>query len=80
MQKKVNHLRMFVHALRTAIIIISGFIAYEILLLLERIWNKKNPNNNTTNFVYRKLYKLIIIFLIDLLLLYLIFYTVKIEL
>ena len=77
---KVNHLRMFINALRTAIIIISGFIAYEILLGIEKIWNKENPENSTSNLIHRKLYKLIIIFLIDLLLLYLIFYTIKIEL
>jgi uncharacterized membrane protein len=75
-----NHLRMFLNALRTALIIVSGFIAYEILIELEILWNKKNPGNQTRHFVYRKLYKLLIIFLIDLLLLYFVFYTFKIEL
>lgn len=75
-----NHLRMFLNAFRTALIIVSGFIAYEILIELEIIWNKKNPGNQTRHFIYRKLYKLIIIFLIDLLLLYLVFYAFKIEL
>jgi hypothetical protein len=77
---KVNHLRMFINAFRTAVIIISSFIAYEILLELEIIWNKKNPGNQTKNFTRRKLYKLLIIFVIDLLLLYLVFYSFKIEL
>jgi hypothetical protein len=77
---KVNHLRMFLNALRTAIIIVSGFIAYEILVELEIIWNKKNPGNETRHFIHRQLYKLIIIFTIDLLLLYFVFYKFKIEL
>lgn len=77
---KVNHLRMFINALRTSIIIVSSFIAYEILLSIEKIWNKENPENKTSNLIHHKLYKLIIIFLIDLLLLYLFFYTIKIEL
>jgi hypothetical protein len=77
---KVNHLRMFVNAFRTALIIISGFIAYEILLQLEIVWNKKYPDNKANNLARRKLYKLLIIFLIDLLLLYLVFYTFRIEL
>lgn len=77
---KVNHLRMFLNALRTAIIIVSGFIAYEILLELEIIWNKKNPANKLYHFMHRQLYKLIIIFVIDLLLLYFVFYKFKIEL
>lgn len=75
-----NHLRMFLNALRTALIIVSGFIAYEILLKLEILWNKKNPGNETFHFIHRKLYKLIIIFIVDLLLLYLVFYAFKIEL
>ena len=75
-----NHLRMFLNAFRTALIIVSGFIAYEILLEFEIIWNKKNPGNQIRHFMHRKLYKLIIIFLIDLLLLYLVFYAFKIEL
>jgi uncharacterized membrane protein len=75
-----NHLRMFLNALRTAILIVSGFIAYEILVELEILWNKKNPSNKAKHFMYHKLYKLIIIFLIDLLVLYLVFYTFKIEL
>jgi uncharacterized membrane protein YidH (DUF202 family) len=77
---KVNHLRMFLNALRTAIIIVSGFIAYEILLEIEIIWNKKNPTNKSYHLIHRHLYKLIIIFAIDLLLLYFIFYNFKIEL
>ena len=77
---KANHLRMFLNALRTALIIVAGFIAYEILVELEILWNKKNPENKTYHFINRKLYKLIIIFIIDLLLLYLVFYAFKIEL
>ena len=73
-------MRKGVNAFRTALIIVSGFIAYEILLEFEIIWNKKNPGNQIRYFMHRKLYKLIIIFLIDLLLLYLVFYAFKIEL
>jgi hypothetical protein len=77
---KANHFRMFLNALRTALIIVAGFIAYEILLELEILWNKKNKLNKIHHFIYRQLYKLIIIFTLDLLLLYLVFYAFKIEL
>jgi len=77
---KANHFRMFLNALRTALIIVAGFIAYEILLELEILWNKKNPGNKTYHFINRQLYKLIIIFTLDLILLYFVFYTFKIEL
>lgn len=72
---QVNHLRMFLNALRTAIVIVSGFIAYEMLLELKKISHKTN-----LNFAKRMLFKLAIIFLIDLILLYIIFYTFKVEL
>lgn len=76
---RVNHLRMFLNALRTSIIIVSAFIAYEILVELEKIWNKLYSNKKH-NFVKRKLYKLFIIFMIDLILLYVYFFMFKIEL
>jgi hypothetical protein len=76
---KVNHLRMFLNALRTSLIIVASFIAYEILLELGKIWNQFYPNKRH-NFVKRKLYKLFIIFTIDLILLYIFFFTFKIEL
>ena len=75
----VNHLRMFLNALRTSLIIVAGFIAYEILIELEKIWNHIYPNK-TYNLAKRKLFKLLIIFLIDLILLYIVFFTFKIEL
>ncbi len=76
---QINHLRMFLNALRTALIIVSGFLAYDILVELEKIWNKAYPNVYH-NFVKRKLIKLLIIFLLDLILLYFVFYKFKIEL
>ena len=66
---RINHFRMFLNALRTAIIVVSGFIAYEILLEMERAWNIIYPNK-TFNFTKRKLLKLFLIFLIDLFLIY----------
>lgn len=76
---KVNHLRLFLSALRTAIILVTGFIAYEILKEVEKIWNQIYPNK-IYNFSKRKLYKLFIIFIIDIILLYIFFYVFKIEL
>lgn len=69
---------MFLSALRTAIIVVSGFIAYEILLELEKIWNLNYPDKYY-NFAKHKIAKLTLIFLIDLILLYMLFYIFKIE-
>ncbi len=68
--KKINHGRLFSHAFRTALLFISGFLIYEILLNLEKLWNKKNPKNKLIHFYKRKTFKFIFIFIIDLLILY----------
>jgi hypothetical protein len=68
--QKLHHIRLFSHAFRTALLFISGFLIYEILLNLEKLWNKKNPNNKLKHFYTRKIYKFILIFVIDLAILY----------
>jgi hypothetical protein len=69
---KINHSKFFFHALRTSLMFIAGFLSYEILKLLETEWNKTMPNNETIHFAQRKMYHLIIIFMADLTILYLI--------
>ncbi len=76
---KPNHFRIFLHAFRTAVLIVAGFIVYEILLRLEKMWNRLYPNAHMYNFAKRKTYKFITIFLIDLLILYLFVYAFNIE-
>ena len=71
MENKI-HLELFLKALRTSIIFISGFLAYEWLKQLEVKWNKANPNNESLHFANRKIYHFIIIFLVDLIILYLV--------
>jgi hypothetical protein len=68
--KKIQHQRLFSHAFRTALLFISGFLIYEILLNLEKLWNKNNPKNKLIHFYRRKIYKFILIFIIDLIILY----------
>jgi hypothetical protein len=69
---------MFLSALRTAIIVVSGFIAYEILLEFQKMMNVIYPNAEF-NFTKRKLLKLFLIFLIDLFLIYsaLLFFNIE---
>jgi len=76
---RVNHLRMFLNAFRTSLIIVAGFLAYEILVKVEKLWNKIYPNK-LYNLTKRKLLKLSIIFIVDLILLYIVFYMFEIEL
>jgi len=68
--KQVVGKRIFFHSLRTAIVFVAGLIIYEILLDLEKEWNKKNPGKETYNFHKRNILKFIFIFLVDFLVLY----------
>ena len=70
MAKKIIHHSFFLNALRTALIFIAGFLTYELLKILESKWNKMYPNNEFSHFAHRKAYHFIVIFIIDLLILY----------
>lgn len=68
--KQINHKKLFVHSLRTALIFLAGFIIYELLLALEKEWNKINPEHKTYNLHKKRGIKFILILLIDLIILY----------
>jgi len=69
MKNKTNYKRIFLEALRTAVIFVSGFLIYEFLLELEKKWNEMYPNNHMYHFHKRNSIKFIFIFIIDLLIL-----------
>ena len=77
---KINHVKLFLHALRTSIIFIAGFLSYELLKALENEWNIIYPNNEIIHFSQRKLYHFIIIYIIDLLVLYSIIFLFNVHL
>ncbi|MFY7729324.1 MAG: hypothetical protein ACOVRN_07400 [Flavobacterium sp.] len=68
--KTLNHSRIFFNALRTAILFVAGFLLYEILVELEKGWNKLQPDHALMHFHQRKGLKFVVILLIDLALLY----------
>ena len=67
---KLNHSHIILHAFRSALLFVAGFMIYEILISLEKIWNLRNPNYKIYNFYQRKLLKFILIFIVDLIILY----------
>ena len=67
---KINHKRMFAHALRTTLLFVAGFLIYEILISLEKMWNKANQENKLYYFYEKHIFRLILIFIMDLLILY----------
>lgn len=71
MNKKSGlHSHIFLHALRTAIIFVAGFMIYDILVKIEKEWNKKDPSRRAYHFSKRKIIKFLMIFTIDMILLY----------
>ena len=66
----IPHGRLFSHALRTALLFVIGFSIYEILLYLEKKWNLENPEHTNYFFYQRKIFKLISLFIIDLIIVY----------
>jgi len=67
---RIQHHAFFLNALRSALIFIAGFLSYELLKILESEWNLTHPGNELRHFANRKLYHFIIIFLIDLFIIY----------
>ena len=67
--KRNVYLRIFFEALRTAIIVVSGFIIYELLLDVEKKWNKMHPSHKMYHFYKRNYIKFLIFFLVDLVIL-----------
>ena len=72
MVNKINHHIFFLNALRTSLIFISGFLTYELLKIIESKLNEMYPNNAFSHFAHRKVCHFVVIFVIDLLILYLI--------
>ncbi len=70
MANKIIHRKFFLNSLRTSLIFIAGFLTYELLKIIENKWNQTHPNNELSHFAHRKKYHFLLIFIIDLLLLY----------
>lgn len=70
MANTINHSRFFLHALRTALIFIVGFISYEVLKDLEKEWNSLVKGEEPLHFAQRKTFHFLLLFATDLFVLY----------
>ena len=72
MVNKIKHHKFFFNALRTMLIFIASFLTYELLKIIESKLNEMYPNNRFSNYANRKACYFVLIFISDLLILYLI--------
>ncbi len=77
---KVNHIKIFLSALRSALLILGSFILYDMLKEMTLIWDKLYLHKKEHEINYRKVYQLLGVFFMDLLILYLVYYIFEIEL
>jgi uncharacterized membrane protein YidH (DUF202 family) len=66
---KIHHKHIFLKALRTALLFISGFIVYELAMELE------DQNQSRLKTIRTKLLKFVIIFTLDILILYALYFA-----
>jgi len=70
MKQDNKYARIFLEAFRTALIFVSGFLIYELLLEAEKKWNELEPSHKMYHFYKRNSVKFLFIFLIDLTILF----------
>jgi hypothetical protein len=80
MTNKINHSKIFLNALRTALIFVAGFLTYELLKTIEFEWNISHPGHEIFHLTKRKIYLFFIMFTIDIVVLYLILLLFNIHL
>ena len=73
------HSRIFFQAFRTAIIFVIGFIIYEFIVKYEKKQNKVNPSNSMFNLHKLNYIKFLLIFCIDLCLLYILHLVFRVD-
>jgi len=77
---KVQHPKIFLAALRSALLILGSFILYEFLKEMIEIWDEIFLHKKEHHIFYRRIYQYLGVFILDLIILYLAFYLFEVEL
>jgi hypothetical protein len=77
---KVHHSKIFLSALRSALLILGSFILYDLLKDMVEIWDDIFLHKKEHHIYYRRIYQYLGVFILDLIILYLVFYLFKIQL
>lgn len=79
-EKPNHHFKILLTALRSSLLILGGVIFYDILKNMLLIWDQIYYHKKKHHLYYRILYQLIGVFVLDLIILYFVFYYFGIEL
>lgn len=79
-EKPNHHFKILLTALRSSLLILGGVIFYDILKNMLLIWDQIYHHKKKHHLYYRILYQLIGVFVLDLIILYFVFYYFGIEL
>jgi hypothetical protein len=76
MVKNINK-KIFTLAFRSALLVIGGFFIYEILKEAEHTWLKYETGNYHLHLIKKKIIHFVLVFFVDLFILYLLVYLFK---
>ena len=77
---KINNRKIFALAFRTAIVVVISFIVYEVLINLEKIFNKNKITNTLTIEFIKRFTHFSVDFVSDITILYLLVFIFKVHL
>jgi len=77
---KTQHSKIFLAALRSALLILGSFILYDFLKEMVEIWDDIFLHKKEYHIYYRRIYQYLGVFILDLIILYLAFYLFAVEL
>jgi hypothetical protein len=77
---EIEHTKAILSASRNAILIASALIIYDFLKNMIEVWDKIYYHKKKHHIYYKKTYQLIGVFIIDMIILYSVFYIFGIEL
>jgi hypothetical protein len=77
---KINHSKIFLSALRSALLVLGSFILYDLLKDMLDIWDDIFLHKKEYHIYYKRIYQYLGVFFLDLIILYLAFYLFHIDL
>jgi hypothetical protein len=77
---KIEHTKAILSASRNAILILAALTIYDFLKNILDVWDKIYYHKKKNHIYYKKTYQLIGVFIVDIIIIYSVFYTLGIKL